>query len=224
MKRILVIAPHPDDEVLGCGGTIKKYTTQGDEVYLCIVTKAYAPDWTEDFIKNRKKEIECSAKILGIKKVFLLDLPTVKLDTLPQKELNDLLLKVVEDVGPETVYIPFGSDINKDHKLVSESSLVALRPKPGFSVKKVFYYEVLSETEWAKPAQKIEDILIPNFYEDILGYLDGKLKAMKCYKTELKKSPHPRSLEIIKVLAQKRGSEVGVKYAEAFQLVRLINN
>ena len=202
--KILVIAPHPDDEVLGCGGTIKKYTKEGREVYLCIATKAYTPDWTESFIENRKKEIKCSSKILGIKKVTFLDLPTVKLDTLPQKQLNDLISKVVEEIKPEIVFVPFRGDINKDHKLVSESTLVALRPKPGFSVKKVFYYEVLSETEWAKPAQKIEDVFLPNFYEDISEYLDDKLKAMECYKSELKEYPHPRSLEGIKVAAQKR--------------------
>lgn len=221
--KILIIAPHPDDEVLGCGGTIKKYAKQGNEVYLCIVTKAYIPDWTEDFIKNRRKETERVANVLGIKKVIFLGLPTVKLDTLPQKELNDLLSKTIGKIKPGIVFIPFGADINKDHRLVSESALVALRPKPGFSVKKVFYYEVLSETEWARPAQKIQDVFIPNFYEDISKCLEYKLKAMECYKTELKKYPHPRSLEIIKALAQKRGSEVGIKYAEAFQLIRLIN-
>ena len=222
--KILVIAPHPDDEVLGCGGTIKKYTKRGDEVYLCIVTKAYTPDWTEDFIKNREKEIECASKTLGIKEVIFLDLPTVKLDTLPQKQLNSLILKTIEDIKPEIVFLPFRADINNDHKLVSESGLVALRPKPDyFLARKVFFYEVLSETEWAGPAEKVEDFFMPNFYEDISKDLNDKLKAMECYKTELKNFPHPRSLEGIKVLAQKRGMESGVDAAEAFMLFREIS-
>ncbi|RLA93713.1 MAG: PIG-L family deacetylase, partial [Deltaproteobacteria bacterium] len=93
--KILIIAPHPDDEVLGCGGTIAKHTKEGDEVYLCIVTKGYTPDWSEEFIKNRPKEIEKANKILGIKKTYFLDYPTVKLDTIPQKELNEAISKVV---------------------------------------------------------------------------------------------------------------------------------
>lgn len=218
--RILIIAPHPDDEVLGCGGTIKKYAGKGDEVFLCMATKAYTPDWSSDFIKNREREIECAKDKLGIKKVMFLDLPTVKIDTIPQKELNDLISECIKNINPDIVFIPFYGDINRDHKLVSEAVLVAVRPKPGFSVKKVYCYEVLSETEWAKPAQKIENVFIPNFYEDISDFLEDKLKAMECYKSELKDYPHPRSLEGIKVLAQKRGTECGTKAAEAFMLLR----
>jgi len=221
--KILVIAPHPDDEVLGCGATIKKYSAKGGEVYLCIATKAYTPDWTQEFINNRKKEINNAVKVLGIKKVYFLDFPAVKLDTIPQKELNDAISKIVKEIKPEIVFIPFAGDINKDHKLAAEASLVALRPKPDSTVRKVFYYEVLSETEWSKPAQKIEDVFIPSFYEDASDFLKDKLKAMKCYRSELKEYPHPRSLEGIKISAQKRGTECGKKAAEAFMLVREIN-
>ena len=142
--KILVIVPHPDDEVLGCGATIRKYVKEGNDVYLCVVTKAYTPDWSKKFIENREKEVKCSARVLGVKKTFFLGLPTVKLDTIPQKKLNDLISECVEKIKPEILYIPFNGDINNDHRLVSESALVAARPKPGFSVKKVFFYEVLS--------------------------------------------------------------------------------
>lgn len=220
--KILVIAPHPDDEVLGCGGTIKKYSSKGNEIYLCIVTRAYTPDWSDGFIKNREKEIECARRSLGIKKVIELDLPTVKLDTIPQKKLNDLIIKCVFGIKPDVVFVPFYGDINKDHKLVSEATMVAVRPKSNLKIKKVFFYESLSETEWAKPAQKIEDVFIPNFYEDISDYLEDKMKAMECYKSELKKYPHPRSLKGIEILAQKRGTECGLEAAEAFMLLREI--
>ena len=173
-------------------------------------------------ITNRKKEIELSVKTLGISKLFLLDFPTVKLDIISQKELNDSISKVVQEVRPEIVFIPFSGDINKDHKLVAESALVAVRPRPDSPVKKVFCYEVLSETEWSNPAQGAGNIFTPNYYENISDFLDDKIKAMQCYKSELKEYPHPRSLEGIKILAQKRGMEVGKRYAEAFMLVREI--
>jgi N-acetylglucosamine malate deacetylase 1 len=217
--KILVIAPHPDDEVLGCGGTIKKYSNNGDKIYLCIVTKAYLPDWTEKFLKEREKEIVKSNNVLGIRKTIFLGLPTVKLDTVPQKKLNDLILNCLNKIKPDLVFIPHGGDIHKDHRLVFESSMVAVRPKPGSSVKKVLSYEVLSETEWSYSFSK-KEIFIPNVYVDISKTIKEKNKAMSCYKTELKKYPHPRSLKAIVALAQKRGAESGFKAAEAFMLIR----
>jgi len=218
--KILVIAPHPDDEVLGCGGTIKKYSKRGDEVYLCLVTKAYTPDWSKKFLESRKKEIPKAGKILGIKETFFLDLPSVRLDTVPQKKLNDLISDCVNRVKPELVFIPHGGDINKDHRLVFEASMVAIRPKPGCPVKKALCYEVLSGTDWSASFPKKEGVFVPNVYIDILKNLKGKLRAMACYKTELKKYPHPRSLKAISILAEKRGLEAGLKLAEAFMLIR----
>lgn len=208
--KVLVIAPHPDDEVIGCGATIKKHSNKGDEVYLCIVTKAYTPDWTQEFIDNREKEIACVNKVLGIKKTFFLDLPTVKLDTVPQKKINDLIAECIDKVRPEILYLPFEGDINKDHKLIFNASMLATRPWSNCSVKKILCYEVLSETEWG-------DIpFVPNLYIDISELLEYKLKAMSCYKSEIKNYAHPRSLEGIKILAQKRGMEAGLRIAEAF--------
>lgn len=219
--KILVIAPHPDDEVLGVGGTIANHTKMGDEVYLCVVTKAYTPDWSEEFIKNREKEVLKVNKILGIKKTYFLDFPTVKLDTIPQKELNEAISRVVNKVRPDTVYIPHRGDVNKDHRLVFETALVALRPKLGGAARKVLSYETLSETEWAAPPT--EDVFTPNVYVDISDTLKTKLNAMSAYKSELKEYPHPRSLKSITALANKRGTEAGLKAAEAFMLVREIS-
>lgn len=220
--KVLVIAPHPDDEVLGCGGTIKRYSQKGDEVYLCIVTKTYTPEWSKEFAENRKKEIEKANKVLGIKKTFFLDLPTVKLDTVPQKKLNDLISDCMAKIKPQIVYIPHRGDINKDHRLVFEAAIVAVRPKPNFPVKKILCYEVLSETDWSGGIGEKENIFIPSVYMNILDTLKHKLKAMSCYKKELKEYPHPRSLEAITALAKKRGTEAGLKAAEAFMLVREI--
>lgn len=220
MKKILVIAPHPDDEVLGCGGTILKHKRSGNEVYLGVVTKAYAPEWTEAFIRNRPKEVAQSNKILGIKKTFFLDFPTVKLDTVPQKELNEAILKLIRKVKPEIMYLPHGGDINKDHRLVFEAGLVAARPSNKTSVKKIFCYETLSETVEGNGVK----MFIPARYENIAKEFKKKIQAMKAYKSEIKEFPHPRSLEMIGVLAKKRGSEAGLKLAEAFMLIRAINN
>lgn len=219
-NKILIIAPHPDDEVLGCGGTIKKYSSQGSEISLCIVTKGYSPDWSEEFQKNIKKSTEASNKILGIKKTYYLDFPTAKLDTIAQKEINDSILKCVEEVNPDEVFIPFSGDASKDHRLIFESFLVAARPKPGLAIKRILSYEVLSETEWG--SQITEKGFLPNVYMDISETLKQKIEAIQCYKSELKEIPHPRSLEIIRALAEKRGSEAGLDAAEAFVLVRQI--
>jgi len=218
--KILIVAPHPDDEVIGCGGTIAKYSRKGDEVFLCIVTKAYKPDWSEEFLKNRPKEIEKANKILSIKKTYFLDFPTAKLDTIPQKELNDSISNIVKEIDPEIVFAPYEGDLNKDHRLIFEAVLVATKPKPGSSVKRLLSYENLSETEWGRSLTK--KMFIPNVYIDISDTLKEKLGAMKAYKSELKESPHPRSLEIIEALAKKRGSEAGLKFAEAFSLIREI--
>ena len=220
MMKILVIAPHPDDEVLGCGGTLARHVSSGDEVYLCVVTKAYPPDCSEDEIKERKREVLKANEILGIKKTYFLDFPTVKLDIVPQKELNDSIARVVNEVQPEAVYIPHRGDVNKDHRLVFDAVIVATRPKPGSSTRRVLSYETLSETEWT--ASFPENAFIPNVYVDISETLELKLKAMSEYKTELKEYPHPRSLEAMSALAKVRGAQAGVKAAEAFMLIREI--
>ena len=213
--KILIIAPHPDDEVLGCGGTIAKYTKDGSEAYLCIVTKAYTPDWSEDFLKNRPKEIKKANKILGIKKTYLLDYPTAKLDTIPQKELNDAISNVISEVKPDILFIPHKGDLNKDHRLVFKSSIVASRPT-NHRIKRILSYETLSETEWG---QTLEPFL-PNVYVDISKTFKKKIEAIKAYKSEIKQNRHPRSLDIIEALAKKRGSEICVQFAEAFMLIR----
>lgn len=217
MKNILVIAPHPDDEVLGCGGTIVRHAQKGDAVYLLVVTKAYTPEWSEEFIKNRPKEVALANKILGIKKTFFLDFPTVKLDTIPQKILNAAIEKVIKEVAPDIMYIPHKGDLNRDHRLVFESALVAARPSHN-PVGKIVSYEVLSETDFGQALEAF----IPNIYVDISDVFNKKMEAMKVYGSELKEYPHPRSAEIIEILAKKRGSEGGFKMAEGFAVIREI--
>lgn len=213
--KILVIAPHPDDEVLGCGGTISKFIKEGHRVLLCIVTKAYTPDWSETYIEEKKVEIDASNKILGIHETIFLNYPTVKLDTIPRKEFNDLICKTVGNVNPDIMFIPHKGDLNFDHEIVHNACLVAARPVKN-SIKKILVYETLSETEWNPQGTPF----IPNIFFNIEPFLDLKLSAMKAYKSEVRVFPHPRSLESIEALARKRGSDAGFNYAEAFMLIR----
>jgi len=218
--RVLVIAPHPDDETMGVGGTIARHAALGDQVYLCVATKAYPPEWSEEIIEAKKVEVIKASEILGIKRVYFLDLPTVKLDTIPQKELNDHIARCVKEVEPQVVYTTHRGDLNKDHRLVYEATMVATRPITGTSIRKVLCYELLSSTEWGSPFG--DNAFTPNVYVDISSALEAKIKAMATYKTELKEFPHSRSLEAITALAKLRGSTVGVEAAEAFTLVREI--
>ena len=215
--NILVIAPHPDDEVLGCGGTIGRLSHEGNTVTLCIVTKPYPPEWSAEYIEKKTGEIERSNEKLGIQTTISLGFPTVKLDTVPQKELNDALSQVIADTEPDLVFIPHRGDLNMDHRIVHEAALVATRPLSS-RVRKILAYETLSETEWGRSIAHFH----PGVYVDISGFIRLKQEAMLLFETELKTAPHPRSVELISALATKRGSEIGVKYAEAFMLIREI--
>jgi len=215
--NVLIIAPHPDDEVLGCGGTIAKYVARGDTVSVCYITKAYTPDWTEQYLKLKEEEIKRSNKILGIKKRFNLNYPTVKLDTIPQKEINEALISIIEEVRPNCALIPNRYDLNIDHRIVHDAALIGLRPI-YHRCSCILSYETLSETEWGISPFTVQS----HYYVNITATIDKKIKAMEAFKTELKKSPHPRSIEGIRNLAFKRGSEILVTAAEAFLPIRII--
>jgi N-acetylglucosamine malate deacetylase 1 len=217
--KILVIAPHPDDEVLGCGGTIKKYSQEkGNEIYRCIVSKTYAPDWSKEFLKNRKREIKNSGEILNIKKTFFLDFPAAKLDTIPQKKLIEAISGLIETTKPQILFIPHGGGLSQDHKAVFYAALIASRPYHPARIKKILSYEVPSESEWSVSWEPF----IPNVYIGIKNEINDKLKAMACYQSEIRPFPHPRSLEMLKTIAQQRGGECNLNFAEAFVLIREI--
>ena len=213
--RILVIAPHPDDEVLGCGGTIAKFAERGDELHRLIITEAYEPDWSRDYQARKAEEIRASGRILGIESTVSLGYPAVRLDTVPQKVLNDAISGVVRDIAPDLAFIPHRGDLNRDHRIVFESALVALRPV-GTRCGQILSCEIPSETEWGRLLAPF----VPGMYVDITGTLDTKIRAMEAYGTEVKETPHPRSPELLRALARLRGSEILVPYAESFMLVR----
>ncbi|NQT30410.1 MAG: PIG-L family deacetylase [Candidatus Saganbacteria bacterium] len=211
--KVLVVAAHPDDEVLGVGGTILKHTKAGDEVFVCIVTKAYEPQWPKEYMEEKIKEQEQVDNLLGVKKRFNLDLPTVKLNTLSHGEINKKIAEVVDGVNPDIIYTHFEGDLNLDHTLIFRASMVASRPPKNI---KLLCFETLSETEWNNQA------FLPNYWVNIGGFIDKKVEALKIYKSEVKPYPHPRSEKGVRILAQKRGLEICREHAEAFALIREI--
>lgn len=216
--KVLVIAPHPDDEVLGCGGVIAKYLDEGHEVYVGIVTKECEPLFTEEMDVENKRCSLNAHKVLGITDTFFLNLPAAMLESVPRYQLNSSIDKLIKDIRPEEVYIPHRGDMHLDHKMIADACMVALRPRFDYSVKRVYAYETLSETEWDIP--NTTNAFIPNVYVDITQYINKKLEAMNEYKSQIAEFPNPRSIEAIKALAMLRGSTISREYAEAFMLIR----
>lgn len=218
--NVLVIAPHPDDEILGCGGTIAKHIAKGHDVYVCIVTRGKLPLFSDEGVKIVRKECADAHKYLGVKETIFLDFPAAMLEEIPRHELNDSLCHIVQRVKPEEVYIPHRGDMQLDHKMIADAAMVALRPKYEHVAKRIYAYETLSETGWDIPNTVNE--FIPTVYNDISDYLDRKLQAMRFYQSQLAPYPNPRSIEALEALAKYRGSTVNKKAAEAFSLIREI--
>lgn len=218
MKRILVIAPHPDDEVLGCGGTMIKNIKAGNEVFVCVVTKGYPPLFNEEkTARNRKDTIECH-QYLGVKETFYLDFPSTQLETIERSVLNGKILKVVRGLVPDEVYIPHWGDMQKDHQMVAEACMVAVRPKYVPQAKRVYSYETMSETAWNAP--NVQNDFIPNVFVDITDTIEEKKKALSFFSLQVSKFPDARSLEAIEALAKYRGALMNMEAAEAFMLIR----
>lgn len=218
--KVLIIAPHPDDEVLGCGGLIAKYLDEGHEVYVGIVTKEAEPLYTEEEDQENKKASRNAHKVLGVTDTFFLNLPAAMLESIPRYELNSAIGKLIAEIRPEEVYIPHRGDMHLDHKMIVDACMVAVRPRFDYSVKRVYAYETLSETEWDIP--NTTNAFIPNVYVDITKYIDKKLAAMEEYKTQICDYPNPRSVQGIRALAMLRGTTISREYAEAFMLIREI--
>ena len=218
--KVLVIAPHPDDEIIGVGGTIAKRTEAGDEVYVCVVTKGCMPLFSPEYVEQGRLECRKADLMLGVKETIFLDFPAVMLETVPRHELNGKISDVIQKLKPDEVYIPHRGDMQIDHQMVVDAAMVGLRPKYEHVVKRIYSYETLSETGWNLP--NVVNEFIPVVYEDISMTIEKKLKAMSIFQSQLSKFPHARSIGAIKALASFRGSMVSVNYAESFSLIREI--
>lgn len=218
--KMLVIAPHPDDEVLGVGGTILKNAAAGGEVYIAVMTRGILPVFSRESVERVWSEAGSCHAFLGTAKTYSCGFPAVMLETIPRQALNDTLAEIVGEVCPDEVYIPHWGDMHRDHQLVSEAAMVALRPKNAPAVKRIYAYETLSETGWNVPGG--HNAFIPEVYVDIGTVLDKKIQALRIYASQLSDFPSPRSVGAVEALARFRGSAVCVDAAEAFVLVREI--
>ncbi len=218
--KVLVVAPHHDDEVLGVGGTIARFVEEGAEVYVVIVTRGYPPDFTEESHQQDCREALAAHRVLGVKETIFFDFPASRIDTVPHREVNVKLFELIKKIQPEMLFVPFVGDIHIDHQRIFLSSLVAARPNNPYAPKTIYAYETLSETNWNAPY--LTSNFVPNVFIDISPYLETKIKAMQMYTLQMKPFPDERSEETLRALATLRGSTVNRFAAEAFYLVRQI--
>lgn len=225
MERILVIAPHADDEVLGCGALMAKMAKEGKKVFVLICTNAHvgAPELFEQKgIDVVRSEALKAHQLLGVEKTYFLELPAPALDAYPGYKISLKINEIIAECEPDTVFIPHRGDSHKDHGRIHDAAMVACRPRGNYKVKHVYAYETLSETEWGEPIQS--EYFIPTKY---ISYTEvefnEKLVAMQCFTSQLAPFPASRSLEAIEALAKYRGATISKPRAEAFEVLRDID-
>ena len=218
--RVLVIAPHPDDETLGCGGTLLKHIAAGDSVSWVIVTKAYEPRWPATVIARREQQIEQVSAAYGFEERFRLSFPAARLDNVPLEEVMAALDEIVTEVRPDWIYTVHAGDVHSDHRAVYEATIAAVKSfnSANKGVSRLLSYETISSTDAAPPAPAT--VFLPNVYCDITPFLERKLEIMALYEGEVHPYPLPRALESIRALARFRGATVAAEYAESFMLLR----
>ena len=218
-NKVLVIASHPDDEVLGTGGSILKMIDEGAEVYVCIATEAVKSlNFSEEEGKKRRKEAVDASNAPGINKTFFLNMPSVHLDTLPIFEIINKLKEIINEIKPSIVFTHYDNDPNQDHQIISKATIVAANPQIcNGCIKEVYFYEIPSSTTNALG----DSFFKPNVFLNIDDYIEKKLKILGIYKSEVKKYPHPRSIEGAEIYAKFRGLMCNKKFAEAFMIYRM---
>jgi LmbE family N-acetylglucosaminyl deacetylase len=215
-RTVLAVAAHPDDEVLGAGGTLSKHAAAGDEVHVLVATEGATQQYDdESLVGQKRREAEACADRLGVSAVHFGDLPDMRLDDVAHVEVNAVVEAAVETHRPDVVYTHSDRGVNADHRALYDSTLVATRP--GSGVERVLTYEVPSSTDWTGGDR---EQFAPNVYVDISDHLDAKVEAFAEYESETREFPHPRSAESLRARARTRGAAAGVEAAEAFALVR----
>lgn len=223
--NILVVAAHPDDEVLGCGGTIAKHSQQGDSVNVVILAEGVTSRDTQRNPEKRKSELSALAKmayqageILGVTSLSLHNFPDNRMDSCDLLDIIKIIETAIKQHHPDIIYTHHPGDVNIDHRCLHEAVVTACRPLPGNQIKTLLFFEVASSTEWQTPNSA--PVFTPNWFVDISDTLTIKLKALETYQSEMRPWPHPRSLAALEYLAKWRGSTIGVEAAEAFVLGR----
>jgi len=220
-KKVLVIAAHPDDEVIGCGGTIANHVYVGDEVHVLFMTDGVSSRKNNtikieaDF---RKESAINASQILGVKSVEILSFPDNSMDAIPRLDIVKKMEDVLDKIKPSVVYTHHQGDLNIDHSITCQSVLTACRPYPSQVVKEIYSFEIVSSTEWASPLAG--NTFTPNRFVDISKTIDIKISALRAYDQEMHDFPHSRSIENIEHLAKWRGASIGVLSAECFSIIR----
>jgi LmbE family N-acetylglucosaminyl deacetylase len=224
--NILVIAAHPDDEVLGCGATIARCANEGFEIYIAIlgegITSRYQQREKADYSSVEALHT-CSrvvAKKLGARDVFFYNLPDNRFDTVPLLDIVKITEELIDRTEPEIIYTHYGGDLNIDHSILNRAVVTATRPVSVCPVREIYAFEVASSTEWT--FGQLQPIFRPNVFMDIHDTLEVKIDAMALYESESHPFPHPRSLEALRASALRWGSMAGLEAAEAFELIRAI--
>lgn len=225
-QKFLVIAAHPDDEVLGCGGTITRLVREGNEVHIVILANGltsrakFEESKSPELLKQHHQRAQQAGSLMGASSVQVLGFPDQKLDAMPLLEITQAIEREIERIQPDTIFTQHGGDLNQDHVLTYRATLTATRPMAGGCVRCVYAYEVPSSTEWS--FQRFAPHFQPSVFFDIADTLEVKIAAMQVYESEVRDFPHPRSPRALQAIAHRWGSVVGLDAAEAFELVREI--
>jgi LmbE family N-acetylglucosaminyl deacetylase len=225
-RRVLVVAPHADDETLGAGGTIARHAREGDDVHVAVVTghgdNGQHPIWPPSRWEKTRAGARAACRLLGVTDLQFEEVPAALVADQPGWQLNKVTGAIVERVQPDVLYVPFPMDLHKDHREVFHSLSVAWRASSptGARIREIYCYEVQSETHWNVPY--VEQGFLPTSWVDIGDTLEAKLQALACYENQVHPAPHPRSLEAVRALAVWRGSLMGMRAAEAFVTVRTL--
>jgi len=224
MKKILIVAAHPDDEVLGCFGTVARLIRDGYEAYTLILGEGKTSRDEQRVVENKRDEIKIlnseiqkANDIIDIKKVFVESFPDNRFDSVDLLDIIKVISKVKDEIKPDIIFTHYEHDLNIDHQLTYKAVITATRPMEDECVKEIYSFEILSSTEWNYPLS-----FSPDVFFDISDTLGLKIKAMKEYRSELCEYPHPRSLEGIELNAKYQGIKVGKNYVEAFKSIRVV--
>jgi len=223
-NTVLVVAAHPDDETLGCYGTLCLHKENNDNIYIIFLTNGVSARIRSknESARIRKKNALKALSVIGLKEknIFFLNYPDNRTDSVALLSIIKEIEKIKSEIKPNIVYTHFSNDLNIDHRVAFNATITACRPWDGETVKKILCFETLSSTEWS---DQNKTSFKPNYFIDISKFIGKKIKALKCYKSEIRKSPNARSLENVKNLSKYRGNTIGVKYAEAFYIERIIS-
>ena len=217
--RVLAISVHPDDETLGCGGTLLKHSARRDALFWLIATQAHEPQWSTEIIERKEIEVQQVAEAYGVEQYFKLGFPAARLDTVPKADLIERIRDVISEVKPDLVYVVHEGDVHTDHHVVFTATMSVLKPfyLARLHVHRVLCYEILSSTEAAPP--QLGHAFMPNVFIDITPYIERKIEIMALYETGAQLDPLPRGPSALRALARYRGATIGVEYAEAFMLI-----